>query len=93
MGGKLEKAAWRRPAYSQMIRLQVSAAPHIESHLALLDVGWVTAFQAQIAEDAGKWSKGGRGTFFFPSVSSPLSEETYGFIKGTVTRWDCIWSV
>lgn len=39
VGGKLEKAARRRPAYSQMIRLQVCAAPHIKSHLGLLDVG------------------------------------------------------
>lgn len=38
-GEKLEKAARRRPAYSQMIRLQVCAAPHIKSHLGLLDVG------------------------------------------------------
>lgn len=38
-GGKLEKAAWPRPACSQMICLQVSVAPHIKSYLALLDVG------------------------------------------------------
>lgn len=38
-GGKLEKAARRRPGDSQMICLQVSAAPHIKSYLAPLDVG------------------------------------------------------
>lgn len=39
----------------------------------------MTAFQAQIAKDAGKGSKGGRETFF--SVSSPLSEESTDPLK------------
>lgn len=34
----------------------------------------MTAFQEQIAEDAGKWSKGGRGTFLRQLLTPPGEE-------------------
>lgn len=85
VGGKLEKAARRRPAYSQMICLQVCAAPHIKSYLGLLDVGGWRLSSANCrgcGEMEQKWE-----TDFFSSSSSPLSEEPTVSLKEPLTHW------